>query len=98
MDLQALERDVKQALSHLPAEVLQVLVHVAETVIVKHRDALEKALPIVKDLLMPHVGAVIMESSMGILNSKELEDTLMGVLNIKAAPVVEVKTDGAHGG
>jgi len=95
MDLQALEKDVKQALTHLPAEVLQVLVHVAETVIVKHRDALEKALPIVKDLLVPHIGAIVMETSMGILNHKELEDTLMRALDVKSP---EVKTDAARGG
>ena len=79
-DFKALKNDVVKALKHVPPTVLHVLLNVAETLVVKERDALEKALPQVLELLKPHAGAVMMEMATGILDKTELENALMQAL------------------
>ena len=89
-DLVALKTDVEKALKLLPPEVLRVLVSVAETIVVRERDALEKAFPLVLELLKPHAGAIMMEQAMGILDTKALESALMDA--------VKVAGNGPHSG
>lgn len=79
-DFVALKNDVVKALKCVPPTVLHVLLNVAETLVVKERDALEKALPEVLELLKPHAGAVMMEMATGILDKGELENALMEAL------------------
>lgn len=79
-DMVALKDDVVKALGLVPREVLRVLHNVAETLVTKEREGLEKALPQVLELLKPHAGAVMMEMATGILDKAELESALMDAL------------------
>jgi hypothetical protein len=79
-DMVALKNDVVKALGLVPPEVLRVLHNVAETLVTKEREGLEKALPQVLELLKPHAGAVMMEMATGILDKSELESALMDAL------------------
>lgn len=80
MDMDALKTDAKKALATLPPEVVNVLMFVARKVLSEHRAALEKAFPQVIDVLKPHVSAAMMEIACGILDTKQLEETLTAAL------------------
>ncbi len=90
-DFEALKTDLVKALRTVPPTVLHVLLNVAETLVVKERDALEKALPQVLELLKPHAGAIMMEAATGILDKTELETALMDALKTAG-------TNGTNGG
>jgi hypothetical protein len=91
-DMDALRRDLSQAISYLPREVVQALGDTAQTIAVKYRDHLGDVLPKVLELLKPHVMALGMEHAMGVLDVKELEATVLASI---AANGVNI---GPHGG
>jgi hypothetical protein len=77
MDFGALETDLVSALKKLPQEFLTVVA----TLILTHKDALFATIPALFETLKPHIGAGMMEGSMGILDQNELERTAMRALS-----------------
>lgn len=80
MDMQALRTDVESALRQLPPDIVQLLAGVAGKVMAEHRDKLEKTFPAIVEQLKPHAMAMMMEIGCGLIDRKELEDTLTAAL------------------
>lgn len=92
-DMDALKRDLQQAIGFLPKEVIQSLGDTAQTIAVKYRDHLGAVLPKVMELLKPHVMALGMEHAMGVLDVKELEACVLASIAANG-----VNINGPHSG
>ncbi len=93
MDFEAVETDVTEALKKLPTELLGVL----STVILRHMPTLERVLPEIFTDLQPHLGAGMVEMSMGILDKEGLEGVMKRCLQkfqieMPAETVIDVAT------
>ena len=76
MDLDALKEDLDIAFKQLPPDVLGEL----SRLVLAHKEVFATRLPAVVANLMPHIKAGMVEAACGILDIKELEDAVMGVL------------------
>ncbi len=75
MDMEMLKTDLDHAVKQLPKNLLTKLADL----VLADREEFAKALPVLMGL-MPHIRAGAMEAAMGIVNVKDLEDTVTAVL------------------
>jgi hypothetical protein len=88
MDFDAFERDLEVALTALPDGLIDL--RAAAERILKFRPQLEKVVPIMLDMMKPHLGAIMMEAGMGILDKEELEKSAVKALFAVGVTVPDV--------
>lgn len=90
-DLDALKNDVEHVLKQIPPEIVHVVANLAGKLLHEFRDQLPEIAAHAFFKLQPHVKALGLELSTGMMDVKELEPVLTGALEnvLKAhAPAV----------
>jgi hypothetical protein len=88
MDMEALARDLHRALDSLPEGFVD-LEAIARR-IVAYRSKLENVVPDMIEILKPHIGAGMVEASMGLFNDEAKRELELTVLKVFAERGVRV--------
>lgn len=102
-DLDAIKKDLEDVLKTVPHEVVHAVAYVASSLLSKFRDQLPGIASAAFFKLQPHVKALGLELSTGMMDLKELEpiltESLENVLKAHAAapPIPEAATDAKAG-
>jgi hypothetical protein len=80
MDRDMFKSALKISLARLPKPLLDDLTALARKVIIEHRQTIEAVMPSLIADLAPHIGTIVFEKGLGILNVKEVEDDVMEIL------------------
>lgn len=83
MDHAALKSDLVQALKRFPPEMLQTVARI----VVDYKDVLSSEIPKLKDDMMPHLMAAIMEGATGMFDTNAFEATFMEALADVGTPL-----------
>lgn len=79
-DLDALKNDVEHVLKQIPHEIVHAVAYVASSLLSKYRDQLPAIAAHAFFKLQPHVKALGLELSTGMMDIKDLEPVLTGAL------------------
>jgi hypothetical protein len=79
-DLDALKNDVEEVLKMVPHEIVHAVAYVASSLLSKFRDQLPAIAAAGFMKLQPHVKALGLELSTGMMDVKELEPVLIAAL------------------
>ncbi len=91
-DLDALKNDLEHVLKQVPHEIVHAVAYVASNLLSKYRDQLPIIAAHAFAKLQPHVKAIGLELSTGMMEVKELEGVLTGALENVLQPHAETPT------